>query len=228
MVLDSGVIQGAVGEDAYIELLNEFGEDFQWCAHHDAMGDFYQSNGNYNYAREYLSDALPQRLLYVLHGSPPDFTEEQYRACMTVLMHATCYIGIGGLVRYCRRGQLEVIERYLDAIYERLGPEVCRWIHLFGIGNYRLLRRYRNVFGSADSSLWLCGVRGELLQPDGTRRRLLKPFDKLRALQQNVEMMLQWATDENACPDPLTPPFHQIIPIDDPFLLESFPSSQRR
>jgi hypothetical protein len=224
MVLDSGVIQGWIKEDEYIELLNEFGHCFEWCAHYDVLYNFYGSNGNYNYALDYLDQALQRRLLYVLHGNPADgFVEAQYAAVMEVLTHASPYIGIGGLGRLCRKGATDLIERYLDAIYERLGPDVCQWIHLFGIGNYQLLRRYRTIFGSADSSTWLCGVRGELLQPDGTRRRITKPFDKLHALRHNVEMILKWIADENGAPPPLHSPY-QIIPTADPYILDALPA----
>jgi hypothetical protein len=228
IVLDSGIIQGWIKEDAYIELLNEVGYWFEWCAHYDILHNFYGSNGNYNYARDYIDQSLCKRLLYVLHGNPAEgFVEAQYRAVMEVLTHASPYIGIGGLGRLCRRGEVDLVERYLDAIYERLGPDVCQWVHLFGIGNYQLLRRYRNIFGSADSSTWLCGVRGELLQPDGTRRRCLRPFDKLCALRHNVEMMLAWITDDNGtrAPHPLQPPY-QIIPTADPYILDAMPIDQ--
>jgi len=228
MVLDSGITQGWITEDAYIELLDAYGHCFEWCAHYDQMHALYLSNGNYNYDRDWLPERLWGRLLYVLQGRPQDgFSEAQYRAVMRVLTHTTPFVGVGGLARLCRQGQFEVIERYLDAIYERLGPEVCRWIHLFGIGNYRLLTRYRGLFGSADSSTWLCAVRGELLQPDGTRRRLEAPFDKLLALRQNVGMMLRWAEDWHALSgEPgqqlLHPPF-RVIPASAPYILETMP-----
>ena len=228
MVLDSGITQGWITEDAYIELLDAYGLCFRWCAHYDEMHAFYLSNGNYNYARDFLGERLSRRLLYVLQGRPQDgFSEAQYRAVMRVLTHATPFVGIGGLGRLCRRGQFEAIERYLDAIYERLGPQVCRWIHLFGIGNYRLLARYRTLFGSADSSTWLCGVRGELLQPDGTRRRQERPWDKLLTLRQNVGTMLRWAEDwrtlsDDPRPQVLRPPF-RVIPTADPYILDTLP-----
>ena len=228
MVLDSGIVQGWITEDAYIELLNTLGQCFEWCAHLDSMRAFYLSNGNYNYDRDFLEERLWGRLLYVLQGRPEDgFTEAQYRSVMRALHRATPFVGVGGLGRLCRRGQCEVIERYLDAIYERLGPEVCQWIHLFGVGNYRLLARYRTLFGSADSSTWLCGVRGELLQPDGTRCRQEKPFDKVLSLRQNVETMLRWAEDWPALSgEPYQQrgrPSYQVNPTTDPYILETMP-----
>jgi hypothetical protein len=228
IVLDSGITQGWVPEDAYIELLDAYGQCFRWFAHYDQMHAFYLSNGNYNYARDFLGKRLWGRLLYVLQGRPQDgFTEAQYRAVMRVLTRATSFVGVGGLARLCRQGQFEVIERYLDGIYERLGLDICQWIHLFGIGNHRLLSRYRALFGSADSSTWLCGVRGELLQPDGTRRRCEKPFDKLLALRQNVETLLRWAEDwpalfDEPCQQRVQPPY-RVIPATDPSILETMP-----
>lgn len=186
------------------------------------MGSMGLSNGNYNYTRDYIPASLARKLLYVLHGRPEDgFTEFQYRTVMTVLTRASPYIGLGGLVPLCRRRQFETIERYLDAIYKRFGPEVCRWMHLFGIGNFRLLSRYRTIFGSADSSTWLCGVRGELLQEDGTRKRLARPFDKLSALRHNVEMVLRWI-EADELPPPARPP-NLLTPADDPYILDIFP-----
>lgn len=228
IVLDSGIIQGWITEDAYMELLDAYGECFLWCAHYDEMHAFYRSNGNYNYVRDYLGSMLGEKLLYVLQGRPErGFTEAQYRAVMQVLAHATPYIGIGGLGRLCRRGQFEVVERYLDAIYKRIGPDACQFMHLFGVGNYRLLSRYCTLFGSADSATWLCGVRGELLQPTGGRCRLQKPFDKLQALRWNMEMMLRWAQDDYALSgghDPLPPqPPNQVIPTRSPYILPALP-----
>jgi hypothetical protein len=228
IVLDSGIIQGWITEMEYLELLDEWGGCFEWCAHYDELYAFYRSNGNYNYARDLIGDLLGPRLLYVLQGRPADgFTEAQYKAVMTVFTRATPFIGIGGLGSSCRRGQVEAVQRYLDAIYERLGPEVCQWMHLFGIGNYRLLRRYHDLFGSADSATWLCGVRGEELQPDGTRRQLSKPFNKLEILQHNVAMMLQWAEDQDALShgEALSPlrSAARIIPTNNPYILAALP-----
>jgi hypothetical protein len=228
IVLDSGIIQGWITEDNYLALLDAYGACFFWCAHYDEMCQFYWSNGHYNYARDYIGSLLGEKLLYVLQGKPEEgFTEAQYRAVMQVITHATPYIGVGGLGRLCRRGQFEAVERYLDVIYERLGPDTCQFVHLFGMGNYRFLSRYCMLFGSADSATWLCGVRGELLQPDGTRRRLQKPFDKLQALRWNVEMLLQWAQDWYALSrEPQPPPSQsprQIVPIRSPYILDTFP-----
>lgn len=222
MVLDCGLMQSWLDEDVYLEVLNDVGHSFEWCSQQDVLGSLSLSNGNYNYARDYIPADLARKLLYVLHGNPTDgFTEFQYRTVMTVLTRASPHIGIGGLVPLCRRGQFETIERYLDAICERLGPEVCQWMHLFGIGNERLLSRYRTIFGSADSSTWLCGVRGELLQEDGARKRLARPFDKLYALRHNVEMVLRWVA-ANEPPSPKRS-LNPLTPTDDPYILDIFP-----
>jgi hypothetical protein len=213
MVLDCGMIQGKVKEDDYIELLCRFGDYFDWFASIDVHGSLGLSNGGYNYLRDYLPEGLHRKLLYVLHGSPEEgFTEAQFRTLDLVLTYATPYIGIGGLAPYCRRGKFAVIERYLDMIYAVMGREVCQNTHLLGVGNYRLLHRYRHTFGSADSSSFLCAVRGEQLQPRGGRLKCQRPFNKLHVLRTNVETMLDWA-GEDAYQLPL---FADLPPVGQP------------
>jgi hypothetical protein len=202
MVLDCGMLQGIITEDEYIELLCRNAGYFDWFASVDVPGSLSLTNGNYNYLRDYLPRDVHGRLLYVLQGSPEaGFTGAQCRTLVKVLTHATPYVGIGGLAPYCRRGQFSVVERYLDSIYAAFGGEACRLFHLFGVGNYRLLRKYRNRFGSADSSTWLCGVHGEKLRPGGGRDSCTVPHDVTQLLRTNAALLVGWArADAEQCP----------------------------
>jgi hypothetical protein len=197
MTLDCGMIQGTITENEYIELLCLYEGYFDWFASVDVPGSLGLSSGNYNYLRDYLPEDLYDRLLYVLQGSPKEgFTRAQYCTLVQVLTYATPFLGIGGLAPYCRRGQFALVERYLDMIYAALGREVCQYIHLFGVGNYRLLHKYRHKFGSADSSSWLCAVHGEQLQRQGGRYRCQRPFDKSQLLRANAETIVDWAAED--------------------------------
>lgn len=220
LVLDCGIIQGSVTEDEYIEMICRWGGYFTWFASRDVLGSLGRSNGNYNYLRDYLPREDWSKLLYVLQGDiTQGFSDEQYETVLQVTAHATPYLGIGGLVRYCRRGQYRIVERYLDQIAERLGPEICRNLHLFGMGNYRILHRYRNIFGGADSSSYLCGLYGEQLLVAGGRQLCAVPKERPILLRENAEMLLSWCASD--WPPSSSLP-HVPFPVGDPYFLGTF------
>lgn len=220
VVLDCGMVQGLVTEDEYIEMLCAWGDAFTWFASIDSPGSLGETNRNYHSLRDYLPADLWGKLLYVLQGDiTQGFTDDQYRTLMTVREQATPFLGIGGLVRYCRRGHYAAVERYLDHMVSRMGAQMCRSLHLFGMGNYRILHRYRDLFGSADSSTYLCGVHGERLQEHGGRRPCERPFDPFHLLRDNAAMLSRWCATER--------PSHAGIPVVrtptlDPYFLDTW------
>lgn len=200
MVMDSGVVQGRRSEDAWIEDyilgVGEYLHLCTWFAPFDEIGDFARTHEMYYRLLRWIPSRYEERIMYVFQSDPTkDLTDQQCQVLHSVLARHP-YIGIGGLAKYCRRGQFDLIERYLDAIWAVTGGQ-CRRFHLFGVGNYRLLHRYRSKFGSGDSTTWLIGAHNELLQEQGGRSKASDPsLRKERALQANVETMLEWSRDE--------------------------------
>jgi hypothetical protein len=78
------------------------------------------------------------------------------------------YVGLGGLVRKSPSRQKEWLDRMLnDFLLDGAGRLRCR-VHAFGMTSLELLKRYRNLLTSVDSTTWrLWAGNGMLLMPRG-------------------------------------------------------------
>ena len=175
--------------EAYTSFVKQFGKYFTTVASLDVLFNPEQSLDNYNdMLRWGCKNVLP-----VWHYTEPWSYFDEY--CKT-----TDYICVGGLVGLKRKVRLKAIREVLARI-----PKGIK-IHLFGLTDIILIKKFGRQIDSCDSSTWKSGQRfaithfqggGQLFRPRGTDGKEYTPKGGVALSWVNIRTYLELEKEIN-------------------------------
>lgn len=198
LALDSGACQGNRQVERYARLIKELSSRMTFCSNLDVLHNQHRSNEHFHQLHHLLADDEQARskLLWIYQcQSRGEFWHPQGDLdAFKRAVEQHKMVGIGGIVSVLERDLLEAHDLLctLGAILSEAGAQA----HIFGLGNYPLLRFCvtQPWFRSADSARWLHGVKSRtLLTRDGhilDGKKLL--FSGLQCAQNNVCAIQEW------------------------------------
>jgi hypothetical protein len=198
LALDSGACQGNRNVERYARLVKELAPRLVFCSNLDVLHNQSQSDEHFQLLQYLLANHEPARkkLLWIYQcqsrGSSWHHQGDVVALKRAVEKHKM--VGIGGLVSVLERDPIEAHD--LLCLLGEILNEAEAQAHLFGPGNYPLLRWLvtQRWCRSADSARWIHGLKSRmLLTRDGQVIRGEKLlFPRLQCAENNVRAIQEW------------------------------------
>ena len=185
LALDSGAFGGKMTLDKYMKVLDKVGDRFEWYANLDVIGNQVESDLNYN---TLISNGYEPVWVYQVDGGAPlDYLTSmaQYFADRGKI------IAIGGLVPHLKNGNLRPM---IDAVAATRGTGAK--IHFFGLSMHDMLIQMSPLpyFYSADSQLWLIGIKSNVILNHYSQRinAAQFKFTEEAKSKNNIRVIKEW------------------------------------